>query len=528
MRTLALKLTTTAAVIALVFGIGDGIAMSQVLASRSRVNTYAAEQAQLSTLAGSIASDFNAWESHLNLYLLTALTHPHAHQLIATAYQQATQAAARLDTDIQHAEQLPSTPAIHTDLARVARAAQAYGTYASEMHAAVLAGNVSRAVYSQTVGSLAPANDSMAALANLTHDTTAFANQALNAARAKAADAALWTELSLGLLVALLAAGVVEVRAYVLRPLRDLNTSLLALANGTSEIQHLDESREDEFGELARAFNRFRDRVQMLVGRVAESVGTLLDSTQSLMAVAGKLSDGAHETAERAHHTDAVSKQVHDNIQSVSIATEQMRLAIGEIARSAADAANVASNAVEVATSTQARVQTLGESSDEIGMIIETITTIANQTNLLALNAAIEAARAGEAGKGFAVVANEVKDLARNTARATKEIGTKLEAIRAESLAAVEAIGHITEVIATINDLQSSIASAVEEQSVTTNEISRVVELATSGTSEIATAVTAVAESSNEALRSVDSAGEVLNRLYDIAKGLGTFVNHQS
>jgi len=265
-----------------------------------------------------------------------------------------------------------------------------------------------------------------------------------------------------------------------------------------------------------------------LIKRVAESVGTLLDNTQSLMAVVGGLSDGSHETAERAHHTEAVSKQVHDNIQSVSIATEQMWLAIGKITRSAADAANVASNAVEVATLTQARVQTLGESSAEIGTVIDTITSIAEQTNLLALNAAIEAARAGEADRGFAVVANEVKELARHTAQATEEIGAKLEAIRAESLAAVEAIGHITEVVATINDLQSSIASAVEEQSVTTNEISRVVELATNGTSEIATAVETVAESSGQALRSVESAGEVLSQLYDIAKGLGALVDHQS
>jgi len=528
MQTLTRKLVVAVAVIAVLVGLGGGITMSEALSSRAQTRTYAADQARLSVLAGTITSDFYAWDDQMNMYVLTVLADPHAHQLIATTYQQATQAGAQLGADVRRAAQLASTPAIHADLARVARDARAYGTYASEVHAAVLAGNVSRAVYLQTVGNLAPSNDIMAALANLSHATTVFANQALHGVRVGAAAAALWTGLSLGLLVALLAAVVVAARHFVLRPLRDLGTSLWALAEGRGEVERLDESRPDEFGELARAFNQFRDRLFTLIQRVAESVGTLLEGTRSLAAVAGTIGDGARETAERAQRTEAVSREVSGHIQSVSVATEQMRVAIAEIARSAADAASVAASAVDVASSTQARVQTLGESSAEIGAVIETITGIAEQTNLLALNAAIEAARAGEAGKGFAVVASEVKELARNTARATEEIGAKLEAIRAESLAAVEAIGRITEVIATINDLQSSIASAVEEQSVTTNEIGRVVELATSGTGEIATAVEAVAESSGEALRSVESASEVLAKLVELANSLGVLVGVQA
>ena len=118
----------------------------------------------------------------------------------------------------------------------------------------------------------------------------------------------------------------------------------------------------------------------------------------------------------------------------------------------------------------------LGESSQEIGNVIKVITSIAQQTNLLALNATIEAARAGEAGKGFAVVANEVKELAKQTAKATEDIGRKIEAIQVDTKGAVAAIEEIGTIINQINDISNSIATAVEEQTVTTNEIGRSVE----------------------------------------------------
>jgi methyl-accepting chemotaxis protein len=149
---------------------------------------------------------------------------------------------------------------------------------------------------------------------------------------------------------------------------------------------------------------------------------------------------------------------------------------------------------VKVAEKTNTTVAKLGESSVEIGNVIKVITSIAQQTNLLALNATIEAARAGEAGKGFAVVANEVKELAKQTARATEDISRKIEAIQTDTKGAVEAIGQIGTVIVQINDIQNTIASAVEEQSATTNEISRNLAEAARGSSEITKNITGVAE----------------------------------
>ena len=151
---------------------------------------------------------------------------------------------------------------------------------------------------------------------------------------------------------------------------------------------------------------------------------------------------------------------------------------------------------------------TFGDSSSEIGNVIKTITSIAEQTNLLALNATIEAARAGEAGKGFAVVANEVKELAKETAKATDDIREKIQGIQTDTTEAVEAIAEITMTINEINDIQTTIASAVEEQSVTTAEIGRTMTEAARGSAEIAQNITGVAE----AAQSTASAGSDTRR----------------
>src|SRR6266478_4203765 len=142
-----------------------------------------------------------------------------------------------------------------------------------------------------------------------------------------------------------------------------------------------------------------------------------------------------------------------------------MSASIKEIAKNATEAAKVATSAVKVAETTTATISKLGESSNEIGQVIKVITSIAQQTNLLALNATIEAARAGEAGKGFAVVANEVKELAKETAKATEDISRKVAAIQGDSKKSVEAIATVTTIINQINDISSTIATAVEEQS---------------------------------------------------------------
>src|SRR5208282_2514698 len=190
--------------------------------------------------------------------------------------------------------------------------------------------------------------------------------------------------------------------------------------------------------------------------------------------------------------------QVSKNVASVASASEEMQVSIREISKNANDSARVAKNAVSVAHTTNETMKKLGESSREIGNVIKVITSIAQQTNLLALNATIEAARAGEAGKGFAVVANEVKELAKETAKATEDIGAKVQAIQNDAKGAVQAIDEITTVIGRINDIQNTIASAVEEQTGTTNEISRNISETAKGSSDIASNITGVASAATE------------------------------
>src|ERR1700677_3812895 len=178
-----------------------------------------------------------------------------------------------------------------------------------------------------------------------------------------------------------------------------------------------------------------------------------------------------------------------------------MQASIREISKNANDSARIARNAVTVASATNETMRNLGESSREIGNVIKVITSIAQQTNLLALNATIEAARAGEAGKGFAVVANEVKELAKETARATEDISRKIEAIQSDTQAAVDAIASISGVLNQVSDISGTIATAVEEQNATTNEMSRNVSEAAQGSGEITGNIAGVAEAAQSTTR---------------------------
>ena len=219
----------------------------------------------------------------------------------------------------------------------------------------------------------------------------------------------------------------------------------------------------------------------------------VLDSASALDAISLQLTNNAEETAAQANIVSAASEEVSKNVEVVATGSQQMLSSIREISKSANEAARVAKQAVSVAETTNSTIAKLGVSSSEIGKVIKVITSIAQQTNLLALNATIEAARAGEAGKGFAVVANEVKELAKQTAKATEEIGVKIETIQTDTNSSVSAIAEVSAIINQINDISSIIAAAVEEQTATTNEISRNVAQAAQGISDIARNISGVA-----------------------------------
>jgi methyl-accepting chemotaxis protein len=245
---------------------------------------------------------------------------------------------------------------------------------------------------------------------------------------------------------------------------------------------------------IARRLTREATRQAALVGGIVDNTHALASSSEELTSVSQQMSAAAEETTAQANLVSAAAEQVSGNTRTVSGSIDNLVASIHEIARNAQDAASTARKAVDMASATSGTMAALGRSSQEIGAVIKVITSIAEQTNLLALTATIEAARAGEAGKGFAVVASEVKELARDTAKATEEIGSRIESMQGDTQRAVAAISEIGKVIEQIDSLQTKIAAAVEEQSVTTGEISRNISEATTGTSEIAENIVQVAQ----------------------------------
>ncbi len=279
-----------------------------------------------------------------------------------------------------------------------------------------------------------------------------------------------------------------------------------------------------DFRTVISGFNKTLDTVVEPLRISSQSATALASSSEELTAVSHQMAGNAEETATQANVVSAASEQVSRNVASVASASEQMQASIREISKNANESARVARNAVTVAQSTNETVKKLGESSQEIGNVIKVITSIAQQTNLLALNATIEAARAGEAGKGFAVVANEVKELAKQTAKATEDIGRKIDAIQGDTKGAVKAIEEIGGIINQINDISNSIASAVEEQTVTTNEIGRSVTEAAKGVGDIAKNIGGVAVAAKNTTQGANDTQKASQELSHMASRLQTVV----
>jgi len=227
--------------------------------------------------------------------------------------------------------------------------------------------------------------------------------------------------------------------------------------------------------------------------QLAESSTSLASASEELSATSSQMSNNAEETAAKAGAVSAAAEEISVNVQTVVDGSDQMAASIRDISSSAHQAAKIANAGVQTAAETNSKVGKLGESSRQIGEIVKVITSIAGQTHLLALNATIEAARAGAAGKGFAVVANEVKELARETAKATEDIRRKIEAIQSDTTDAIQGITEVSNIIAQINEIQAAIAAAVEEQSATTGEIGRNMADVAKGNLEVANNITSVA-----------------------------------
>jgi len=309
----------------------------------------------------------------------------------------------------------------------------------------------------------------------------------------------------------------------IVRPLRRVREVLDALAAGDLTQRAGIDSR-DELGHMSAALDRAADSIRDSMLAISGSAGNLTTASARLASVNTEITSAADRTTAQTASASTDAESVAHNVQTVAAGAEEMGASIREISRSTTEAVEIAGLAVAEASRAMTTVEQLGASSVEIGNVVKLITTIAEQTNLLALNATIEAARAGDAGKGFAVVASEVKDLAQETARATENITARVTAIQSDTGSAVDVIARVSEVIGKINDYQTTIASAVEEQTATTQEMTRSIGEVADGVGRISDRISQVAEVAVGSANGVDVARQVGDDLVGTADELHTQV----
>jgi len=350
------------------------------------------------------------------------------------------------------------------------------------------------------------------------------AEEAEVSATKKAARATRATFVMCGLSLLLLLIVASRITLSITRGLDSLSAQFKRMAEANDLTSRVDQDRKDEIGDLGKCLNLFVEKVDDSLSHIAQTAKSVSGASHELSTTSQQISANSEETSAQAKVVSNATQQVSQNLQTVATGAEEMGASIKEIAKNATEAAKVATAAVKVSETTTATVSNLGDSSTEIGQVIKAITSIAQQTNLLALNATIEAARAGEAGKGFAVVANEVKELAKETAKATEDISRKIEAIQTDTKAAVEAITTISGVIHQINDISNTIATAVEEQNATTNEMSRNVSEAAHGSGEITSNIAGVAEAAESTSRGAGDTQKAAQQLVDTSAELRRLV----
>ncbi len=327
----------------------------------------------------------------------------------------------------------------------------------------------------------------------------------------------------------------VYVSRSISKPLAAMTAAMRRLAAGELEIGVPATARGDEIGQMAGAVQVFKQNaidarrlaaeqaseqarkqerqaaIERHIGAFEGVVRGALDvlgaAASDMRATSEGMSTIAEETSAEAKTAASAGEHASTNVQAVATATEELSTSVAEIGHQVEQSTQVAERAVGEASNTNTTVQGLSDAAQKIGDVVELISDIASQTNLLALNATIEAARAGDAGKGFAVVASEVKSLATQTAKATEEISAQIAAMQSATTGVVQTIQHVSSTIGRMNEIATTIASAVEEQGAATQEIARSAQEAAKNTEQVANAIAGVNQATAETGK---AAGNVL------------------
>ncbi|SMF41557.1 Methyl-accepting chemotaxis protein [Tistlia consotensis] len=346
-------------------------------------------------------------------------------------------------------------------------------------------------------------------------------------------------------------------RSTIVRPLNASVGTLRRLAEGDLEVEIANRERKDEIGDIARALAVFKDgaleqrrlvaeqeqearrkaeraeRIQATTARFEKQVDEILDTLSSaaseLEATASSMASTAEEGAAQSAAVASASTQAANSVQTVASATEELTASIRDVSSQISKTSSIAGEASQKSAAAVSQIDVLREGAGRIGEVVTLIQEIAEQTNLLALNATIEAARAGEAGKGFAVVASEVKNLANQTAQATQEISSQIEAMQRGVETTVPVIGAISEVIEQLNGIAAAVAATTEEQAATTDEISRSVTEAAKGTEEVSKNVHGIREASettsSASSQVLTAAGSVAEKSETLKKEVRDFLH---
>lgn len=294
-----------------------------------------------------------------------------------------------------------------------------------------------------------------------------------------------------------------------------------------SERERAERKRAEERAALEGNQRRV-DRLEQLIGSFENNIGSVVEvvstASHQFNEAAGALSRSAEETSKRSLVVAAAAEEASVNVQTVAAATEELSSSISEIGERLRETGHISSRAVGEAAKASETIHSLAAAGEKIGQITIVIQKIAEQTNLLALNATIEAARAGEAGKGFAVVASEVKTLAQNTAQATAQIGELVNGIQTTTTAAVAAIGGVSSTVGAINEVAVAITSAVEEQSVTTQEIASRIAHVAAGASQVSDNIGDVLQAAQQTAAATDQLGPASSSLSEKTSDLSATV----